>query len=76
MYGLLLLLASESSTGDKNPGRIGCLGLDEIGAPFIIAYKLSSSQVVAGLAFHSHHRSFSRSQATPIRLSILQDYLA
>jgi predicted transport protein len=45
-------LASEFSTGDKNPGRIDSLGLDENGTPVIIEYKLSSNQAVINQALY------------------------
>ena len=45
-------LASEFSTGDKHPGRIDSLGLDENGTPVIIEYKLSSNQAVINQALY------------------------
>jgi len=45
-------LASEFSTGDKHPGRIDSLGLDENGTPVIIEYKLASNQAVINQALY------------------------
>lgn len=45
-------LATEFSTGDKHPGRIDSLGLDENGTPVIIEYKLSSNQAVINQALY------------------------
>jgi len=45
-------LASEFSTGDKHPGRIDSLGLDENGTPAIIEYKLSGNQAVINQALY------------------------
>ena len=51
VYGIRFL-ASEFSTGDKHPGRIDSLGLDENGTPVIIEYKLSSNQAVINQALY------------------------
>jgi len=45
-------LASEFFTGDKHPGRIDSLGLDENGTPVIIEYKLSGNQAVINQALY------------------------
>jgi predicted transport protein len=45
-------LASEFSTGDKHPGRIDSLGIDENGTPVVIEYKLSSNQAVINQALY------------------------
>jgi predicted transport protein len=51
VFGIRFLV-SEFSTGDKHPGRIDSLGLDENGTPVIIEYKLSSNQAVINQALY------------------------
>ena len=48
----LRFLASEYSTGEKHPGRIDGLGLDENDTPVIIEYKLARSPSVIGQALY------------------------